>query len=216
MLREFNLNESLPFSQGYAINAINKSIAGTLVAAGELTGGPENGTLLYAKFAHGGEVEWSESVWLDAGETLRCLYRRTSSEGWSERTEEGWSPAPWVSELFVDPVGTVFRWSTPAPNNDGSVPKPWRVSDASALRELLANRGYGDRVCYVEHDGKTRLHVGVRDNRDPVKYTEAVVELDMLLSSIGFTTALKVSEGKVLGIAVFDPNSATETATVSA
>jgi hypothetical protein len=64
----------------------------------------------------------------------------------------------------------IFRWSTPAPNVDGSVPNPWRVSDKDLALAWL-KKMFDHRDIYVEYEsdhyrGKVQLWVGLRDNRD--------------------------------------------------
>lgn len=91
----FDLKGQLPFSQGYAIAAIDRRTAGTLVAAGQNSGPSElPGTLLYIKKTYSaGEVKASESVWHDDGLELACLWKRVDNGPWQRRSNGEWQDA---------------------------------------------------------------------------------------------------------------------------
>lgn len=104
----------------------------------------------------------------------------------------------------------VFRWSTPAPNWDGSIPKPWRVADASTLREILAKHGYPNAIAYVEHEGAHNLFVGLRDNRNAAQHDKGMRALAALLRrlKIGNVTMATAPAGwrqSYAGILLLDP-----------
>lgn len=85
-------------------------------------------------------------------------------------------------------VDRVFRWSTPAPNIDGTVPMPWRVVDIDIFKAHLETyQDLGRTWC--EHDGRGIL-VGMRDERDaPVRHAK-MVELAQRLRRDGFRVLL--------------------------
>jgi hypothetical protein len=99
--RLFDLKGSLPFSQGYAINELNRQIAGKLEAAGEVDEDPRlPGTLIYIKKSFKeGDVKTSESVWHDDGTSLQCLYHRTNDDLWMEKDNGEWRPCDFTVEL---------------------------------------------------------------------------------------------------------------------
>jgi len=99
-----------------------------------------------------------------------------------------------------------FKWSTPAPALDGSPIAPWRVSDAHAVRAWLDTSGRPDAVAYVEHDGGG-LWVGIRDNRDPVAHSAALVVLGDELRAAGArvkAVTRKDQGGRVVGLHLRD------------
>ena len=80
--RLFDL-KSMPFSQGYAINAIRHQIGGRLLEAGDVLDHPCAGSALYLKTAYvnpGPMVV--ESIWQDAGDRVSCLMKRENNGEW--------------------------------------------------------------------------------------------------------------------------------------
>ena len=76
----------------------------------------------------------------------------------------------------------IFRWSSPAPNIDGSVPKPWRVSDKDLALKWL-KKMFNFKDIYVEYEseryGKNqiKLWVGLRDNRDKAAHADRIMHM---------------------------------------
>lgn len=112
------------------------------------------------------------------------------------RTAPRRSKNPAASSLF-------FKWSAPAPNWDGSIPKPWRVADLQALKTWMALGGYPDRVAYAEHDGDG-MWVGVRDNRDSAKHAAELAVLLGKLKAAGANAVGVKRDGRIVGIRVLD------------
>lgn len=124
---------------------------------------------------------------------------------------EAWVPVRWLrpqgrkrrfNPRASKPV-LFFKWSTPAPSWDGSIPKPWRVADLQALKTWMALGGYPDRVAYAEHDGDG-MWVGVRDNRDSAKHAAELAALLGKLKAAGANAVGVKREGRIVGIRVRD------------
>lgn len=98
----------------------------------------------------------------------------------------------------------VFKVSTPAPNVDGSIPSPWRVSDRDAMRAVLTEHGYDNARAYVEGDPQagspTCLWVGLRDNRDADEHSAKLVALESMLVGLGFKVRAVTNGRRRIGI----------------
>jgi len=88
--RLFNLEKPLPFSQGYALREIMRSIGGTVVCFGELETMPEGlegGTVYYLKSRRGGGI--AESLWIDNGCSAWCHSCKIGDDEWRKTIHAG-------------------------------------------------------------------------------------------------------------------------------
>jgi hypothetical protein len=98
--RMFDINEPLPFSQGYAVRWIVSQVSGTLIEVGEADENPGlPGTLLYLRFKYSaGVVHACESVWHDDGCYVECIYKRENLTGsWKKKVDDD----NWVDCDFI-------------------------------------------------------------------------------------------------------------------
>ena len=81
----------------------------------------------------------------------------------------------------------IFHDSTPAPNIDGSIPRPWRVASADALADLLAE--LTDLDCWVEHAldwrGCASLYVGLRSKVTPAERNATLTDVAERIRATG-------------------------------
>lgn len=113
----------------------------------------------------------------------------------------------WTQGHLVNPA-TVFGWSSPRPNIDGSIPKPWRVAHADVLKVMLTRAGYPESAVYTEYLSKPdheAIWVGVRDNRDVKGHSAALEKIATLLRSwkIGKVVRMR-SGGRLSGLELVD------------
>lgn len=93
-----------------------------------------------------------------------------------------------------------FAWADAAPRVDGTVPAPWRVAHVDRAIEWIKTVAvlYASRSLlrvdvsdvYGDHDspdsqGRARLWIGLRNNRDPLKHEERLMGLLGLLRRRG-------------------------------
>lgn len=83
-----------------------------------------------------------------------------------------------------------FGWSTPAPNLDGTIPSPWRVSHADRMKTLLGQLCPQFTDTYVEYESQIRgceaLWIGLQDNRDKDLHAARLSEISEALKKNGF------------------------------
>ena len=96
-------NESIGMMQGEAIERIHNATTGALESAGEVINeeGGQTGLLYVKKTYSEGEVAQSESIWLDAGVTVACRYRRVDAEPWKQKIDGVWQSVELEIELIT-------------------------------------------------------------------------------------------------------------------
>lgn len=113
-----------------------------------------------------------------------------------------------AQNVTVSTLTRAFRWSSPAANLDGSIPKPWRCADADGMRGVLADLGYDNDRAYVEHASEIRtrkaLWVGLRDNRNKVEHTSQIAILANALRALGFRIKFATDGDRPCAIYVID------------
>lgn len=105
-----------------------------------------------------------------------------------------------------------FTWATPAPMPDGTVPAPWRVAHRKEVESWLKGLsvpGVDPSGIYTDYEsemlkGRLQIHVGLRDNRDPVAHSAKLQDLLQYLKQRMYPVQGVTYNGRLIALKLVD------------